>query len=1034
MKCPVCHFENPENTNFCGQCAASLSGAEDHSALHTMTAETAKEELATGSTFAGRYQIIEELGRGGMGRVYKALDTEVNEKIALKLIKPEVAVDGKTIDRFRNELKLARKVRHKNVCQMYDLNRDRGNYFITMEYVSGDDLKGLIRKMSSFSAGQAVSIARQVCEGLAEAHRQGVVHRDLKPQNIMIDQEGVARIMDFGIARSVRGKGLTGAGVMIGTPDYMSPEQVEGKDTDPRSDIYSLGVILYEMATGRLPFEGETPFVVGVKHKSEVPRNPKELIPQLPDDLCRAILKCLEKDKEKRYQSARELGNDLLNIERGLPTTEKVIPQKRTLTSREITVKFTLKKAIVPVAAAIVLIAAALAFWLLRSPARKAVSSLPEKPSLAVMYFKNNTGQESLDHWRAMLANLLITDLTQSKYLKVLSEDRLLKILEDLNQAEAKTYSSDVLAQVAVRGGIHYVLQGAYARAGDEFRVNVTLQNIGSGELVGSESVAGTGEASIFVMVDELTRKIKADFKLTPGQIAGDIDREIGLVTTSSPEAYRYYCEGIAHDIKAENREAIKSMEKAVALDPGFASAYMVMSWCYGNLGYKAEQKKFEAKALELSDRLPDREKYNIQANHFINSERTYGRAREALEKLVEMYSDDIQGNNFLGILYARMGDYDKAVHYYEAAVESKTEDVTVHTNLAGAYEAQGRIEKSIELQKDFIRRIGDSAVIRRSLAYTYTLQGKYDLALEEASRAIALAPRSFQNFYRKGEIHLLRGEFDQAEAEFNKLLEHNEPAAQAWGNYYLHCLRLVQGRFKDAEDFVRTGLTHAMKHGQETWIGNWYYHLANTLNKQGRWDQAVEAADKAADLAAQEERYPNQRLCRMLQGLGYLGMGSPADAEKTASLIKDLADKSPDREAPWTYDYLRANIELEKKNYQRTIEFLKKGEALISANSGWRFAYADALGRAYRLSGNLDQAAVEYERAAGIPVYILWWADVHALSYYNLGLVYEQKGLKDRALKNYEKFLGLWKNADPDRPEVEYATRRIASLGSSKT
>jgi serine/threonine protein kinase/Flp pilus assembly protein TadD len=1034
MKCPVCHFENPENTRFCGQCAASLSGAEDRSALHTMTAETAKEELATGSTFAGRYQIIEELGRGGMGRVYKALDTEVNEKIALKLIKPEVAVDGKTIDRFRNELKLARKVRHKNVCQMYDLNRDRGNYFITMEYVSGDDLKGLIRKMSSFSAGQAVSIGRQVCEGLAEAHRQGVVHRDLKPQNIMIDQEGVARIMDFGIARSVRGKGLTGAGVMIGTPDYMSPEQVEGKDTDQRSDIYSLGVILYEMVTGRLPFEGETPFVVGVKHKSEPPRNPKELNAQLPDDLCRAVLKCLEKDREKRYQSAGELGADLLNIEKGLPTTEKVIPQKRTLTSREITVKFTLKKVIVPAAAVVVLIAAALAFWLLRSPARKAFSPLPEKPSLAVMYFKNNTGQESLDHWRAMLANLLITDLTQSRYLKVLSEDRLVKILEDLNQAEAKAYSSDVLAQVAERGGAQYVLQGAYAKAGDEFRVNVTLQNIGSGELVGSESVAGTGEASIFGMVDELTRKIKADFKLTTDQIATDIDREIGLVTTSSPEAYKHYCEGIAHDIKAENREAIRSMEKAVALDPGFASAYMVMSWCYGNLGYRAERKEFEAKALELSDRLPDREKYNIQANHFINSERTYARAREALEKLVEMYPDDIQGNNFLGILYDRMGDYDKAVQYYEAAVESKTEDVTVYTNLAGAYEEQGRIEKSIELHKDFIRRIRDSAVIRSSLAYAYARQGRYDLALEEANRAIALAPGSFQNIYRKGQVHLLRGEFGQAETEFNKLLEHNEAAAQSWGNYFLYCLRLIQGRFKDAEDFVRAGLTHAMKHGQEAWIGTWCYHLAYILNKRGRWDQAVEAADKGANLAVKEERYSNQRLSRMLQGLGYLGMGSLAEAEKTASLLKDLADKSPDREAPWNYNYLRANYEIEKNNYGRAIDFLKKGETLLSAYSGWRLAFADALGRTYRLAGNLDQAAIEYERAAAVPEYILWWADVRALSHYNLGLVYEQKGLKDRALKNYEKFLGMWKSADPDRPELADAKRRIASLGSSKT
>ena len=264
----------------------------------TETLQTPGQELTTGSIFAGRFQVIEELGHGGMGRVYKVHDTKVGEKIALKLIRPEAGLDKTTIERFSTELRLARKIRHKNICQMFDLGEDQGTRYITMEYVHGEDLKQLVRKVGRLSPGQAVGIAKQVCEGLEEAHKLGVVHRDLKPQNIMIDEDGNARIMDFGIARSLSGKGITGAGVMIGTPEYMSPEQVEGKEVDARSDIYSLGIILYEMVTGRVPFEGDTPFTIGVKQKSEIPRPPKELNDKIPDDLNSVILKCLAKDRE----------------------------------------------------------------------------------------------------------------------------------------------------------------------------------------------------------------------------------------------------------------------------------------------------------------------------------------------------------------------------------------------------------------------------------------------------------------------------------------------------------------------------------------------------------------------------------------------------------------------------------------------------------------------------------------------------------------------------------------------------------------
>ena len=316
IKCSKCQADNPDTKQFCGDCGTQLAIAEESKVSVTKTMETPQEELTRGTTLAGRYEILEELGRGGMGNVYRVVDKKINEEVALKLLKPEIAADKKTLERFSNELKLARKIVHKYVGRMYHLGEEEGTHFITMEYVPGQDLKGLIRQTGQLAVGTTINIAKQICEGLAEAHRLGVVHRDLKPSNIMIDKDGSTRIMDFGIARSLKRKGITGAGVIIGTPEYMSPEQVEGKEIDQRSDIYSLGVILYEMVTGQLPFEGDTPLSIAVKHKTESPPDPKDLNAQIPDDLSRVILTCLEKDREKRYHTASELSSELDNIEK----------------------------------------------------------------------------------------------------------------------------------------------------------------------------------------------------------------------------------------------------------------------------------------------------------------------------------------------------------------------------------------------------------------------------------------------------------------------------------------------------------------------------------------------------------------------------------------------------------------------------------------------------------------------------------------------------------------------------------------------
>ena len=577
MKCPSCERETPSDSKFCKECAAPLPGGTGADALLTETLRQPIRELAAGSTFAGRYQIIEELGKGGMGRVYKALDTKVKEKVALKLIRPEIAADRDTLERFGNELKLARRIAHRNICRMFDLGEADGSHFITMEYVSGEDLKTVIGMTGSLAVGTILSVGKQIADGLAEAHGLGIIHRDLKPQNIMIDKAGRAKIMDFGIARSAREKGVTGPGVMIGTPEYMSPEQVEARETDARSDIYSLGIILYEMATGHVPFEGDTALSIAMKQKGETPKNPKLLNANIPDDLAGVILKCLEKDPAKRHQTAVDVRAELERVEQGLPTTERraAVTQHRPFTSKEITVKFTLRKAILPAAAVLVIIGA-IVVWQLISLKKGGQAPVPPagKPSLAIVTFENISGDPTLDDWRLGLPELLGTDLSQSKFLTVLSGETTFGILKKLGLDLAKKFSAEDLAKVATAGRVEYVLSGGIMKAGPKILLTARLQRPRTGEVIETIKVECAGEEEVPARVDELTRMVKADLKLSPKQIAGDIDKAVGMITTSSPEALKFYLEARKRHLAIEYREAIPLYEKAIALDPEFAMAF----------------------------------------------------------------------------------------------------------------------------------------------------------------------------------------------------------------------------------------------------------------------------------------------------------------------------------------------------------------------------------------------------------------------------------------------------------------------------
>ncbi|UCC41413.1 MAG: protein kinase [Candidatus Aminicenantes bacterium] len=1028
IKCPKCQTNNPDTQKFCGECATPLPSPKDVDVTRTLEIPT--DELTRGTTFAGRYEIIEELGKGGMGKVYRVLDKKLKEEIALKLIKPEIAKDKKTVERFSNELKIARKIAHKNIARMFDLNEEKGTHYITMEYVRGEDLKGLIRKIGRLGAGQAIPIAKQICEGLAEAHRLGVVHRDLKPQNVMVDEDGNARIMDFGIAWSLESKGITGAGVIIGTPEYMSPEQVEAKEVDQHSDIYSLGIILYEMTTGRLPFEAYTPFAVGVKQKSEEPENPKDINPQIPDDLNRVIMRCLEKDKDARYQSAGEVRYELDQIEKGIPTTEREVPAKKPLTSKEITVQFSVKKIFIPAFIFIAVVIIGIIIWQVL-PKKQAVSIPSDKPALAVMYFENNTGDETLEYLRSGLAEWLITDLSQSRLIDVLSGDKVFSILKKLNLLETDKYSSENLAKVAKEGGANHTLKGTYIKIGDHFVITVMLQKPHTGELISSKEVRCRGEEEIPQKIDELTRMIKLDLNIPRKQIASDIDREVGKITTSSPEAYRYYSEARKYHDKADHRRAIQFYEKAIEVDPDFAMAYRGMETAYNNMGYISKGRECAQRALELADRLSDSERYIIQAQFYWRSEKTYDKSIEAFIKLLELYPKHSVGNTNLGNLYSSIEEWDKAIERLEVMIRDEDETYYPYINILEPYAAKGAYEKAQEVLEYYLKNFTEDSTIYWGLALNYLYQGKYDLALVEIDKALSFD----QDYYytsTKGDIFHCRGDLFKAEEEYHKLLDSEEQVAYCFGRARLGPLYLLQGRFEESKDQASLGIEIAKKLEEKGWESYFHNMLAYLHIKTGNFESALKECEDAWKSASEWELLFFLEPTLYLKAKTFLSMKSLDKARKTAYELKDIIEEGMNRKAIRLYDHLMGMIELEEENYSGAFSNFEKATSLLpfqSSDFDIHALFIEPLASAYYKAGNLEKAREEYKRIVFLTTGRINYGDIYAKSFYMLGRIYEQQGNAAKAIEHYKKFLDLWKDADPGIAEVEDAKKRLAGL-----
>ena len=742
VKCPKCHSENSETLKFCGECGTQLRLPKDIRPEVTETIHTPIKELTTGSTFAGRYQVIEELGHGGMGRVYKVQDTDIKEKVALKLVRPEITLDKETVERFSNELKLARRISHRNVCRMFDLGRAEGTTFITMEFVPGEDLKSFLHRAKQLSLGTAISIAKQVCEGLEEAHRLGVVHRDLKPGNIMIDKDGDAKIMDFGIARSLSGRGITGAGVLIGTPEYMSPEQVEGKDTDQRSDLYSLGVILYEMVTGRLPFAGDTPLSVAHKHKYEAPDDPKKHNAQLPDDLARLILKCLAKDRDKRFQSAAELGTELGRIEKDIPTTERMLPKIKSVTSKEITVTVKFRRWLVPVLAGLGIAAAAFIIW------RSFLHKPPDKLSIAVLPFADELSQDSRLELGESMAEEITGRLRSLKKFPVKSNSAVTRF-KGTNKS---------LKSIGEELDVDYLITGKVRAAKGEIEVYAELTEAKSENQIWDEHYPDR-LSNIMGIQGRIAERIASSLlkALTPE------DQEIlRKQPTGNADAYRLYVLGRQSWNKRNDagyRRAEECFQKAVAIDPKYAKAYAGLADVFSMLGKNKEARDAVRTALDLDPRLAEAH----ASLGFINLDLEFNvkSAEGEFKRALELDPEYPVAHYWYGRLMNMRGRFDEAIVHLKRSIELDPTVPMTYENLACSYAYSGRYDEAIAELKKTIEMDPISSSHKIMLFWTFILASRYQ-DLFDALKAYGES-ESLIGQYMANLAYLLKGEKERA-------------------------------------------------------------------------------------------------------------------------------------------------------------------------------------------------------------------------------------------------------------------------------